>query len=621
MANRLTKIGIFVQYPAVPADPGRPAYCVEKLVPKTVERHVPPKVGSTGGGSSSYQNMGPPGPDWGAVYDGPPRRAKPTVEYETVYLHAGWECYDAVPPSPGVPARSENVLPVGWNGGARSIDSFDHDGFVSFQLPLRPLGVVAGLATTDNSPAFNEASHAVYGHGTTIEIVEYGQVVAQAPVSPATLPTITIVRSGGVVTYYVGDWFYRSARESVGRVHLDAALYATGDFVDAPKIGSLGGAPVLPVHGVLATESPRLAGKFGEAYAQLTGRAPRLTGQFSLRRLATLDGTAPALRGLFGESAYAQLVGRLPRLGGQFDGGFPQVNVAILTGVGPHMSGAFVSKVGAVGHMNTAAPRVFGKFSDRPYADMAGTQAGKWFGYFDEGPAPGGYGRMEFLWLLAEVSADPVIFASIHDTLGIASSASFALVFDVSYFDGLLLTDTLTLEQILEAVIRERLVLHSGVATTRTAALQYAVNIATGALTTYQNFDFHGFTHVEATKRTYGWRPDGVYEIGGSTDDGARLNALLDLGATDFETSRKKYVPAVFLGLGTDGCAYLRLTGDDGCERVYRVIQREDISRANPAQGLAAREWHTVLEIADATKVDFDSIEWAVEVTSRRWTR
>lgn len=659
MANRLVKQGRTTYVAAIPPVPAVPAYCV--VQPAQAPQHTAGMresgfrsaygagsalSGSAVGDGFNYGYYGLPTRPTGqidpitglpgvelapgvtipagqsGVQAGTPVQTQTPPEFQVQY-QGGQVCFPAVPGSPGQPGQVVNEDIRGWNGGARSIDSFAGDGYVRFRVAPRPVGVVAGFSNVDNSAAFNEATHAFYAHGTTLQVVERGQVVATLPMSPADNPLLTIVRRGGMVAYYAGDsWAFISPSGSGGTVFLDAALYSSGDAVDSPMIGPLSELSDLVAFGAGAATLPAAQGVGGEN-AYVTGGAtlPALAGAGDATVVDYNAGAAtlPATRGVGADRPYIAGAATLPAISAAGDSGFPSFVTASGSAVIPPIYGAGVGYPGDLGSGSVVLPAVFGYGADRPYAAGAGTLP-SWRGYGDDGPEPGTYGVMEFIYLVDYLVSDPVIYAEIYDELGVASSATFLIVVDGTYYDGLLLTDTLSLVEILEAAINDGLVLNSGVSTTRQAMLQYAVNIATGALTTYQNFDFRGFVRLE-DKRTFGWRPDGVYEIGGDTDDGARLNALLDFGATDFGTSFKKHVAAAFLGLGTDGCAYLRLTGDKKCERVYRVIQRDDICRSNPDRGITAREWHTVLEIVDATTADIDSIEWVVEVTSRRWTR
>lgn len=662
MTNRLVKRGETTYIPEVPSRPEIPAYCVGTTPSPAVEKKTAglrtEGQTSSGGavfssrGQTTAANMSAYANGVSSPYGGIRIQYAGTVDVTTgqrdfeiapgvkvpqdaiteqssgiapanasvvTHYEGGIVCYSAIPAVQGVPAKTQLDSKLGWNAAARSIRSISGDGFVQFRSCLKPIGMVAGFANDDIGTSFNESTHAFYMHGTSIQVVEQGIVIATTPYSPADDPLLTIVRRSGEVTYYADTWHLRSTQQSTGPILLKAYLYCAGDFVDSPRIGPIAEVPPLTSYGVLTGSLPRLAGLFADHdYASLDGVLPRMTGAFTAQALNVLSGRMPRMAGLFADHDYASLDGILPVLSGSFVGGEPAFTVTELSGLAPLMVGSFLGRSGTSGALSGSLPRLAGLFADDDYAELRGAMPGGWLSYFDDGPAPGSYGEMEFLYLADYVVFQPIIFLVVHDGLQFADSASIVLLYDRAVYDGLALSETASPSAIIEAMVRDGLSLGDSIDVSR-QALQYAVNIATGAVTTYSNFDFHGF--VNAGGETYGYRPDGLYRLGGTTDDGELLEALLDLGSLDPGTNLKQGLSGAFLGLSTDGEAFMRLVGDDGQEWLYQIENRPQSARAKFGKGLASREWRVSLHFVEVSDVDLQSIEFLVYTAARRWKR
>lgn len=640
MANRLVKRGITAYVPAVPSRPYQPAYCIElPKVPSTQDQiRVPPSGHGLGWteqsayGSSTLPSGQPLTSENAPVYDADGRLvgylpvrgggSGASSGTQTTYTGGGTQCFPAVPAVQGSAAQVHSTPILGWNGGARSIDILTGDCYASFTIDAHPVGVVCGFAPNDTSTAFNEATHAFYAHGSTIQVVESGTVVAT--VSGASLidhPTLIIRRESGRVSYHVGSWMYVSAVQSTGPVLLDATLYATGDTVDNPVFAPLSVAPPMSQVGEFDWTLPLLALLVSEdEYGQFNWLLPPLGFESSATQSGfnRFEWVLPALDLLVGKE-YAQLELRLPKLVGEYEGGFPQFTVAGFSWVLPPVIGSMVGLVGAVGGFDWSLPPFTGWLADRPYAAMQGVLGAPLEFYADTGPAPGGYGVMEPVYTADFLLPDGAFYAELYDGLEVGDDYSLVFLIHEDIYDGLMVSDFATAAQLLQAAVSSGLVVNSNAARTTQEAVQYATNLESGALTRYTGFDFAGFARTDYA--TYGFKADGLYRIGGDTDDGALRDALLDLGTASWNVNVKKHIPTVFLGLGTDGEAYVRMTPDKGAERIYRVIQRRDVSRANPHRGLTAREWSVQLQIVDASSAVLDNIEFIIEVSPRRWTR
>lgn len=76
------------------------------------------------------------------------------------------------------------------------------------------------------------------------------------------------------------------------------------------------------------------------------------------------------------------------------------------------------------------------------------------------------------------------------------------------------------------------------------AAVTWAVNLDTGAVTRYTNYGFTRFAFDPNTQTMYGLAADGIYTLDtGETDDNTPIYAKLETGLTTFDTPLKKRVP------------------------------------------------------------------------------
>lgn len=569
MSNRLTKLAQASYTPGTPGQPYVPARCVQEsyLVPGYQQITTQWVVNESGEYYPTY-SYGP----WVPAH----------VEYREV-------CYPAQPYIAAVPATTTYQAITGWNGGARSIGQIDADGFVEFQVKANPFGAVVGLSDTDNSLLPSEPTHGLYIHGTVVDVIQSGAVVHTASISHAYANVYKIERVGTTITYSSGAWSYVSAVPRSNGVFIDVALYASGDYVDNPTIESTG-AGTWPTTGSGA-------------------------------------GTLPALFGVASyDSDYHYAVGALPALSGDANGGYPQVSIITGVGVLGLMLGSSVGYTGEVGQAVGTLGALAGLASEGAYGEVRGTLP-MLSGYADEGwPIEGEKAVFETLVIGDQYFPDLREHASMSETLGFTDEFAAALEVDGSYYDTLLLGDTLTATQALEVVLMEALRLGddlSGVlridlpgGLVAGEPMQYAVNVLTGAITTYSGFGFTGF--ARSGQQLYACKPDGVYWVRPGDDAGQPRQGFIDFGASDFGSTGTKSVESVYLGIQTDGQLVLRLKDDAGTERLYRVIQRSPMMRALTAKGVGARKWNVALEIIDATEFELDTLEVQVGI-SRRW--
>lgn len=605
MANRLKKLAAVSYSPGTPYQPFVPGYCVQ--VPYTVpgyQSYSTELVTDANGNVTIVQNS------TGFV--------PPSTQYTTL-------CYPTQPAIQGVPATTTYTSINGWNGGARSIVQLDGDGYSEFRVNDIPAGVVIGLSLGDTSTLPSEPTHAIYVHGTVLEVIENGVVVHTAGIAHDYDNLYRIQRNGLTITYSTVGWSYESLTQASGARVLDAAIYASGDYVDNPVLATL------DLSGTAAGTLGVMQGYGyeGATYAAAYGSLAALTGEATQAFVTIAAGSLQALTGVASEGTYNYAGGSLAALTGVADGGYPTFSLLYGVGIMAPLNGTAHGLTGEIGTVMATLEPLDGWASEGPYAEIHGTLP-MFTGYADSGwPVPGETYSNDVVLLGDFLYAQDVQIGSISDSLVLTDTLVVTIGVTDAIYDALMLSDTLTTQQAIDAFIGATLLLGNGVSSLYQfddasapgrlvggEPAQYAVNTLTNAFTNYSGFGFGSFAAVGQT--LYGAKADGVYRVRAGDDDGSTLDAFIDFGSTAFGSTKAKTVETVYLGSSTDGQLYVRLdTGLDS--RLYRVIQRGDTMRAVTAKGVGSRLWNVSLEIVDATDFEIDVIEIQVGVASGRW--
>lgn len=545
---------------------------------------------------------------------------------------SGEVCYPAIAGHPGSPAQTVKQNISGWNAGANSIGFLAGDGYVGFNVSGSVAGAVVGFTQHNASTAFNEASHAFFVHSATAEVVEAGVVVATVPTAHTAAQRYVIQRIGSTVIYRVGSWSYTSTVRSTDPVFLDAALYLSGDYVEDPVIGTLGElsaegmVPLFTGSASLTTpEFALLAGITGQGASSLVMPAFTLDSTGTLTQRNRVSMTTAEFQIAAGKSKQGFALLTAPEATLESSGGFPQFAFSESVLSTPSFLFAAHGLTGQVGTANMSTAEFDMLAAEGPYGEV-NMVTPEFLMLASSGPQGAqdnqSYGTMHFVYPLDMYAADLLIVAHIVDGIEVDSAEmSLVLVIDTNLFESLILdSTTLSVNELIQASISNTLAVSSGLRDATAAELQYAVNLATNAATAYTGFGFTSFVRVGLD--TYGVKADGLYKIEQGDDAGTGINAAIDFGSFGFSTNKKKHLGSVWLGLHTDGQAYLRTEADEtGVEKVYRIVPRGEVSRAFPDQKITAREWRVKLQVVDATMLDLDEIEFALRVTSRRWTR
>jgi len=540
-----------------------------------------------------------------------------------------------VPQTIYTPASITFTGQTGWNAGASSLEPLFGDGHFTFQVKSFPSPMSVGIGYGDNSVLPSEPSHSLYFSGTSVVFQEFG-VTRYTPPSFSHDYGIVykIARTGTTVRVSATSgttevWAYTSSLPASGPVVLDTALFAAGDYVDNPVMVSID--PTGSASGSFAALTgfgfKTASGKYASAF----GSFQPMQGTGLTTGKGTATGAIPTMIGVAADRPYCSGLGTLPLLTGTADGGYPRVT--LLTGFGAFEApiGFAIGLTGEVGSVSASFPAPAGLGGDYDYGDVQGSFA-PMRGYGDQGAAvnvPGfSSDNLTDVFLVGDyfVCSDTFSTTLPSDALTVGD---FLEAFDVvtgDVTDELVLSDSMTVQQAIEAIIQSTLTAGNNITSSVRVELpggvipgeplQYAVNVLTGALTTYSGFGFDQYARAEQT--LYGCRSDGVYRIRRGDDDGVPLQAHVDFGESVYGSTKIKTVESVYLGVTTDGSITARVSAD-GAERRYRVVPRGTLHRALTAKGVPGRTWGVSLEVVDATEFELDVLEVQVGITSGRW--
>lgn len=213
---------------------------------------------------------------------------------------------------------------------------------------------------------------------------------------------------------------------------------------------------------------------------------------------------------------------------------------------------------------------------------------------------------------------EPLVYAGLSEVLTFSSAMNGVVTIDAVLLEFLTALDGISPQMTLEAMLANSLTLSDTAGASSQAILQYATNLATGAVARYNGFDFDGFCRVGMD--TYGYKKGGLFKVDADTDNGVPISALVEFAAEALAGTLKSRLVAFFYGLSTDGQVFVRVIDDLNQEVVYRAKRQQEVFRSNPFQGLVSRHWRMRLEIVDATYAELDNVEWVAGSTGRRTT-
>lgn len=153
-------------------------------------------------------------------------------------------------------------------------------------------------------------------------------------------------------------------------------------------------------------------------------------------------------------------------------------------------------------------------------------------------------------------------------------------------------------------------------------AKAWVMNTETTAVGWYDNFRFESIVSWKGRELAVG--PDGVHELTGDTDNGARIDAVVASGFTDFGQAQTKRLDNMYFGYTSDG--RLSVTAEvheSGSPPVNYFLEERDASaprnsRVTPGKGLWGRYWRLTIKNVDGADFDVHDATVDIAVSPRR---
>lgn len=518
---------------------------------------------------------------------------------------------DYIPPRPGIPATYAQTLTdynLGWNSSAQSIKFFERDGYVRFTVPDSTIGVIIGLndARDPRAFSFNDVDHAFFVARGIARIYERG--VERHYIGAVAAAQLEIRRVAGVVTYSVGGTLaYTSTAPSTSTVFLEAWMYSGGDVVASPSIVALSSAdavlqPIGAVGGNVAFAQAALALQPLAASAGITAKTA-----LALQPLQIFTGDHPYGSARLTLSTFAVDGEAAPLVPPYAIGG---MTLGLMTVASSGLTGE-------VGGANLAAQPLFVLSADHAYGQASLSLHP--FGMYSsacEGETQATLGT----GLAVDASGDSAIDLAVVMTSSgdVATVIAVTVLADAGMTTSASVATTAALEAILLASMSSDVTI-SGMAPSLTdSSTVWVVNLDSNGTSMYEEFPFNSYGHLNGSY--LGLTSSGLYDLSGSTDDGATIRASVNFGKTDMDNGALKRVPECFLGVSSTGVLCLKVTvgADSYIYTANRSNENLAVQRVEIGKGLRASYFEFELFNKDGCDFELDTIDFRYVETSRR---
>lgn len=208
--------------------------------------------------------------------------------------------------------------------------------------------------------------------------------------------------------------------------------------------------------------------------------------------------------------------------------------------------------------------------------------------------------------------------------LRLSAAPTWSVVLVALAHDTLTLSDDTVSFNELAALVRSGIALLAHVNLADDPFIAWVLGTESRAAFTYDQWPFNSYAQFGGRHLAAG--PDGIYVLGGDSDDGAPIVARISTGLMDMGTSARKRIEAMYLGLSAEGELGLRVvtTMPNGEKQAhdYRMRLRPagaaTTNRIKIGRGLASRYWSFEISNPDGGQFTLSDSELLPMVLDRR---
>jgi hypothetical protein len=519
----------------------------------------------------------------------------------------------AVPASPAVPATPSSFTQnfnLGWTGRANSIAAMFADGSFTFTIPLSNVGSVTGLATTPQTSGYADI---LFGwqsaHGVATVYESGAQVYSYGAHTAANV--FKIRRRAGKVDYLVDSMvaYTSTAAANTTTMFLTTSLYSGGDaIVGAAYSGETVAANSFVPLDAQSGYAAYTAGIAVGSMSVMTGTAvANATSAYALM-------VAPAaVAGI----AAASAIGSLSAIYTTMASSFSTPGYALANGVfsffesyGHSLTGQLGTSTGnsflPLDSLASRGASSLGIASFLPLTELA---------YTFEAPTQATI--FSFGYITGALDARLYVFLVMNSAGTVTGTMTVQTLMDASAMSAALATASVSGQLTISALMTS-LANASNISFDDGVLTAWVMNVANSGTSRYTGYGFNSFAKIG--KDFYGVKADGLYKLTGVSDAGAAIAAAVNLGKSDFGTSRLKSITQAYFGVASNGFVVLKVVADG---TTYYYTARDNSTtlgtqRADTGRGFRANYFELEVQNTAGGAFELSTIEFTPIPLSRR---
>ena len=184
--------------------------------------------------------------------------------------------------------------------------------------------------------------------------------------------------------------------------------------------------------------------------------------------------------------------------------------------------------------------------------------------------------------------------------------------------ETLITSTTTSTKATFKNLLNSSLIISIPTASGQDSYLAYLFSPETSSVSNYDNYNFTNCTRF-GSKYLFS-NSLGLYQYGGALDEATAIQAKIQTAALNFDTSNKKQVPAMYMGVDNSGGVVAKVSVDDKAEVLYRLTKKTDglsTQKVDFGKGLIGRYFQFEI-ITDAETFSMESIEFYPVVLKRK---